>query len=303
MTVPNVKLSNGLEIPAIGFGSGTKWKRPPGEKEERAVIDAVVSAIKAGHLHIDTAEFYGTEKQIGEAIKESGVPRKDIFLTSKTLFGLLADDPIESISKQLKLLQTDYFDLFLIHVPPNDDISYDLPKAWAVLEDLYEKGLAKAIGVSNHSPAELELIIKTAKIVPHINQIEFHPLLQEPSPGIVDFCKKNGIVVEGYSPLASNEVEGDKPLDKVVAKIAKTHGVSAGSVLLRWATQNDVIPITTSANAGRQKEALDIFNFTLSDEEVAEISKVGNEGPRYQRLPIPSHKHYYPEETETEPKI
>lgn len=302
MTVPEVKLSNGLAVPAIGFGSGTKWKRPPGEKEERAVIDAVVSAIKAGHHHIDTAEFYGTEKQIGEAIKESGVPREDIFLTSKTLFGLLADDPIESISKQLNLLQTDYFDLFLIHVPPNDDISYDLPKAWGVLEQLYDKGLAKAIGVSNHSPAELELIIKTAKTKPHVNQIEFHPLLQEPTPGIVDFCKKHDIVVEGYSPLASNEVEGEKPLDIVVAKIAKSHNVSPGSVLLRWATQKGVVPITTSANPGRQKEALEIFDFTLSDDEVKEISKVGAESPRYQRLPIPSHKHYYPAE-EGEAKI
>lgn len=94
MTVPKVKLSNGLEIPAIGFGSGTKWKRPPGEKEERELIDAVVSAINAGHLHIDTAEFYGTEKQIGEAIKESGVPRKDIFLTSKTLLVCLLMTPL-----------------------------------------------------------------------------------------------------------------------------------------------------------------------------------------------------------------
>ncbi|AOW01735.1 NADP-dependent oxidoreductase domain-containing protein [Yarrowia lipolytica] len=302
MTVPKVKLSNGLEIPAIGFGSGTKWKRPPGEKEERELIDAVVSAINAGHLHIDTAEFYGTEKQIGEAIKESGVPRKDIFLTSKTLFGLLADDPIESISNQLKTLQTDYFDLFLIHVPPNDDINYDLAKAWGVLEQLYEKGLAKAIGVSNHSPAELETIIKVAKIKPHVNQIEFHPLLQEPTPGIVDFCKQHDIVVEGYSPLASNELEGEKPLDAVVANVAKNHNVSPGSVLLRWATQKGIVPITTSANAGRQKEALAIFDFKLSDGEVEEISKVGAESPRYQRLPIPSHKHYYPAE-EGEAKI
>lgn len=187
-------------------------------------------------------------------------------------------------------------------MPPNDDINYDLAKAWGVLEQLYEKGLAKAIGVSNHSPAELETIIKVAKIKPHVNQIEFHPLLQEPTPGIVDFCKQHDIVVEGYSPLASNELEGEKPLDAVVANVAKNHNVSPGSVLLRWATQKGIVPITTSANAGRQKEALAIFDFKLSDGEVEEISKVGAESPRYQRLPIPSHKHYYPAE-EGEAKI
>lgn len=305
MTVPNLKLSNGQEIPALGFGSGTKWKHPPGEKEERELIDAVVTAIKAGHHHIDTAEFYGTEKQIGQALKESGVPRKDIYLTSKTLFGLLADDPIASISKQLGLLQTDYFDLFLIHVPPNEDINYDLGKSWLVLEELYERGLAKAIGVSNFSTAEIETLLKTAKVKPHVNQIEFHPLLQEATPGILETCKSHGILVEGYSPLASNEVKGEKPLDKVVNRIAEAHNVSPASVFMRWATQRGVLPITTSANAGRQKESLTIFDFTLTDAEVDEISKVGASSPRYQRVPLPSHKHYFKdeEEEESDPKI
>ncbi|KAK9237026.1 NADP-dependent oxidoreductase domain-containing protein [Lipomyces kononenkoae] len=270
-------LPSGATIPVPGFGTGTKWYKPGDPSIDRRVVDAIVSALKLGYRHIDGAEVYGTEGEIGVAIKESGIPRDQIFVTSKILPKI--GNPRAALEETLKLSQLDYLDLYLIHAPFVDEKSHgiSLEKAWEVLSELKSEGKVREIGVSNFAIADLERL-KGSKEKVAVNQIEFNPYLQNQTPGIVEYCQANGILVEAYTPLGPlfPAAKGG-PLDPVVHKLATKYGRDAGQIILKWTIQRGIIPITTSAKEERQKSNLDLNGFELTAEEVKEIDEAGSQ--------------------------
>ncbi|KAK9369454.1 NADP-dependent oxidoreductase domain-containing protein [Lipomyces kononenkoae] len=269
-------LPSGAIIPVPGFGTGTKWYKPGDPNIDRNVVNALVSAIKLGYRHIDGAEVYGTEGEIGVAIKESGIARDQLFVTGKILPKI--GNPRAALEETLKLMQLEYVDLYLIHAPFVSEKSHgiSIEKAWEVLSELKSEGKIREIGVSNFSIADLERL-KDAKEKVAVNQIEFNPYLQNQTPGIVEYCQKNGIIVEAYSPLGPlfPAAKGG-PLDPVVNKLATKYARDAGQIILKWVVQRGVVPITTSAKEERQKSNLDLDGFELTAEEVKEIDAAGS---------------------------
>lgn len=196
VTIPALKLNDGASLPMLGYGVGTAWGKKEEAKTDQAIVDAVKMAMGLGYYHLDGAESYKNEKELGQGIKESGVDRSKLFVTTKAM------DPsaggVESALKEsLKKLQLDYVDLYLIHSPFWAKSEQDLQSAWADMEGLQKAGLAKTIGVSNYRPQDLEAILKTATIKPAVNQIEFHPYLQRTE--LLEFHKKHGIATTAYS--------------------------------------------------------------------------------------------------------
>lgn len=250
---------------------GTKWyKRGTDTAElDLNIVSAITKAIKAGFRHIDGAQVYKTEPEIGEAIRQAGVPRADLFITTKQ--GADFEDPAGKLVESLQKLGTDYVDLYLIHKPFNAPIE----QMWPSYEKLLKSGKTKAIGVSNFRQGDLEALFKIANIKPAVNQIEYHPSLQEQSPGIVKFCQDNDIVVSAYGPLGP-VVKSSPPellyfLDELASKYKKT----PNQIIFRWHLQTGVVPITTSSNEQRIKDALAVYDFEITDEEVKTISTLG----------------------------
>ncbi|KAK9465350.1 NADP-dependent oxidoreductase domain-containing protein [Lipomyces arxii] len=267
-------LPSGAIVPVPAFGSGTKWYKPGDPTINRAVVDAIVSAVKLGYRHIDCAEVYGTEGEVGVAIKECGVPREELFITGKIYQAI--KDPRLALTETLKKMDTDYLDLYLIHCPFFDEKSHgiSIPKAWEIISELKAEGKIKDIGVSNFAIADLELLADAEEKVA-VNQIEFNAYLQDQTPGIVDYCHSKGIVLEAYTPLGPIAAKPG-PLDPIIAKIAAKYGKDEGQILLRWVYQRNVLPITTSAKPARQASNKDIFGFELTAEEMSEINEFGS---------------------------
>ncbi|SCU95572.1 LADA_0G16314g1_1 [Lachancea dasiensis] len=286
LTIPTTRLAgSGDELPVIGFGSGTKWRvaKASGDKKDQYIdelAEQVTSAIENGFNHIDAAEAYKTHEEVGSGIRKSGVARDQVFLTDKYTPWSWAwrkgTGPLESLTLALEKMQLDYVDLYLVHTPgvTHETAGIDLKEAWRQMEVIYERGLAKNIGVSNFDVESLELIKSVGKYQPVVNQIEFHPYMQQQSPGIIKYCRENNIVLEGYSPLTPLKAKPG-PLDDVLPGIAKKYGKSELEVLLRWVIQNEVVAITTSAKVERIRESLNIFDFELSKEDFALITQVG----------------------------
>ncbi|KAK9379849.1 NADP-dependent oxidoreductase domain-containing protein [Kockiozyma suomiensis] len=274
MTSPTFTLPSGATIPAPAFGTGTKWYKPGDPTINRDVVDAIVSAIKLGYRHIDAAQVYGTEGEVGVAIKESGVPREELYITTK-VYPLIGDAK-KALVDSLKLLQTDYVDLYLIHAPFITEEKYGitLEKAWDSLIDIKAEGLAKDIGVSNWAVADLERV-SGAKETPSVNQIEFNPYLQNQTPGIVEYCQKKGIIVEAFTPLVSTTVKGG-PVDEVVDKLAAKYNKDAGQIILKWVLARGIVPVTTSAKPERQLSNLTLDGFELTPEIVEAINVAGS---------------------------
>lgn len=262
-----ILLNNGVKIPTPGFGT---FLTPDGA----TCVEAVRTAIAAGYTHIDTAAVYGNEKSVGEGIQESGIKRSDLFVTSKvwnTERGY--DKTLKAFDKTLRDLQLDYLDLYLIHWPANtlqfgneaDRLNVD---TWKAMERLHEEGLVRSIGLSNFMQHHIEPVFVRANICPMVNQIEYHPGFTQRE--CVEFCQKNNILVEAWSPLGRGNVLNN-PLLKT---IAAQHGKSVAQVAIRWVMQTGVLPLVKSVTPSRIKENIDVFDFDLSQQEMLEIASL-----------------------------
>ncbi|KAJ3221255.1 hypothetical protein HK099_003663 [Clydaea vesicula] len=278
-------LNNGTQIPAIAFGIGTKFFR--GQDQNHApddldfkITEAVKTALKTGYTHLDNAEVYGNELEVGLALHDPNVKRSDLYITSKLLKNI--KDPKNALNESLQRLNTSYLDLYLIHAPFFSEESHgiSLEDAWKQLEGLVDAGVVKSIGVSNFRIRDLERILKICRIKPTVNQIEYHAYLQ--SRELVQFCKENQILVAAYGPLTPIFRKPDGPLGAVLEKLSKKYSVKPEIILLRWVYQQGILVVTTSSNPERQKEVLSYFQenkdkqeFALSTEDMDEISTVG----------------------------
>lgn len=272
LTIPSLKLNDGKKIPMLGYGTGTAWYKMGDEsKTDQAIIDAVKIATKLGYTHLDGAEMYKTESELGTAIQESGVAREKLFVTTKVNTNI--NDIAGAIKTSLKKLQLDYVDLYLIHQPWFANSDADLQKSWADMEAIQQSGLAKSIGVSNYLPNHLAAVLKTAKVVPACNQIEFHPYLQR--EGLLEFHKQHGIATTAYGPLTAATKAKPGPLDDYVARLSKKYAVSENEIYLRWCIDQDIVPITTSAKEQRLSDYLRVAAFKLTPVEIKEINELG----------------------------
>ncbi|MHC1694258.1 MAG: aldo/keto reductase [Eubacteriales bacterium] len=252
------KLNNGVEIPYLGLGV---FQSKNGEETENAVR----IALEAGYRHIDTAAIYGNEESVGKAIRESGIPRSEIFLTTKLWNGeMRADNQRGALQASLKRLGVDYVDLYLIHWP----VAGKYKQSWKLMEEFYAEGYCRAIGISNFHKHHIEDVLDGAKVVPAVNQIECHPDLSQEE--LASYCEGLGIAFQAWSPLGggkSNLFE-----DATLVSIGKKYGKSAAQVMIRWELQRDIITIPKSVHRARIYENADVFDFELSGEDMAAVS-------------------------------
>jgi diketogulonate reductase-like aldo/keto reductase len=261
MAIPTHTLNDGLELPAIGFGTY------PLKGEE--AVTAIVSALQAGYRLIDTAVNYRNESEVGEAIRRSGVPRDELVVTSK-IPGRhhRYDDAVASTKESLQRLGLDHLDLHLIHWPNPDRGLY--PQAWRALVDLQQQGLVRHVGVSNFTAEHLDRVIEDTGVTPAVNQIELHPYF--PQEEMRQANADRGVRTQAWSPLGKRQAPFGEP---PVAQAAERHGVTPAQVILRWHVQLGSVPIPKSATADRQRQNLDVFGFELSDDELAAITALG----------------------------
>ena len=259
-----VRLSNGYEIPAIGFGT---WQTPDGE----TAVNAVKCAIDNGYTHIDCAAVYGNETSVGEGIKSASIERDKLFVTSKlwnTERGY--KKTIAAFEKTLTDLGLEYLDLYLIHWTANEkqfpnwrEINAD---TWRAFEELYKQGKIKAIGVSNFLSHHLQALIEDSSIKPMIDQIEYHPGFMQKE--VVDYCRENGIAIEAWSPLGTGKMLSNETLKAIAGK----YGVSVAQLCVRWCLQNSVIPLPKSITPSRIRENIRVFDFEISHEDMNTIN-------------------------------
>jgi 2,5-diketo-D-gluconate reductase A len=248
-------LNNGRTIPQFGFGV---FLVPPGEAAE-----AVSTALQAGYRHIDTAQAYRNEKEVGEAVAKSGVPRGEIFLTTKLgNANHLPDDARRSFDASLDALGTDYVDLFLIHWPLPTRYGGDFVSTWRTLEEFYRDGRARSIGVSNFQPHHIRRLHEECEVPPAVNQIEVHPYLTQNA--VREFCAQHQIAIEAWSPLARG---GDLLRDPEIVPIAERTGKTPAQVVLRWHIERGDIVFPKSVTPARIRENIDIFGFELTADD------------------------------------
>jgi 2,5-diketo-D-gluconate reductase A len=258
-SVPEIMLNNGQAIPQFGFGV---FQVKPADTAE-----AVGTALQAGYRHIDTAEGYGNEKEVGEAVGKSGLDRADVFVTSKLGNGAhRPEDARRAFADSLDALGFDYIDLFLIHWPLPTRYDGDYVSTWKTLEEFYRDGRARSIGVSNFQPHHLRRLHGESEITPAVNQIEVHPYLTQDD--VRAFCAEHQIAIEAWSPIAQGNVLDDP----TIMSIARSVGKTPAQVVLRWHIERGDIVFPKSVTPARIRENIDIFDFELSGEDVEAIS-------------------------------
>ena len=254
--VPNVSLNNGVDMPILGFGV---YQIPPDETER-----AVAEALEVGYRHIDTAAAYGNEEAVGRAIRASGIPRDELFVTTKLWIQAPGEgNARRAFEQSLERLGLDHVDLYLIHQPFGDVYSF-----WRAMEQLHADGLARAIGVSNFYPDRLVDLDENNDVTPAVNQIETHPYFQRNADQEV--MRARGVQIESWGPFA--EGRNDLFSDPTLSGIGDAHGKSVAQVVLRWIIQREVVAIPKSVRRERMAENFDVFDFVLTDDEMAQIA-------------------------------
>jgi diketogulonate reductase-like aldo/keto reductase len=251
-------LADGNEIPLLGLGV---WQVPDGPECENAVR----WALELGYRHIDTAQAYGNEESVGRALRDSGVPREEVFITTK--FYPAREDPEAEARGSLERLGVDQVDLYIIHWPQGGPTW-----AWPGMERAHERGYARSIGVSNYSVGELGEVLSVAQIPPVVNQVQFSPFTYRRK--LLEACEQHNVALEAYSPLGT----GRHLADERVRQVAERVGRTPAQVLLRWCVQRDLIVVTKSTHRERIAENAQIFDFTLSDEDLATLDALDETG-------------------------
>ena len=257
-------LSNGVHIPAVGLGT---WQTP----DDETGYQAVLSALKLGYRHIDTAQGYRNEDIVGRAVRDSGISREEVFITSKLdnpNHGY--DNTMRSFEETLQKLGTDYVDLFLIHWP--NPLQYRSTwqqtnaETWKAFEELYHAGKIRAIGISNFRQHHIDELLKTAEISPMVNQIRLCP--GDTQDDLVNYCRKRNILLEAYSPLGTGQIFKVAEMQALAEKYQK----NIAQICIRWSLQNGFLPLPKSVTAERMRENVDVFGFELSDEDISLIA-------------------------------
>jgi 2,5-diketo-D-gluconate reductase A len=256
MTAQTVQLGNGVQLPVLGLGV---WQVAP--RRTAAVVEV---ALAAGYRHIDTATMYRNEEGVGAGVRASGLPREEIFVTTKFM---PRGDPGQELAASLERLGLDYVDLYLIHWPAGEPTSY-----WSEFEEFAGRGLARAIGVSNYSAAGVRELVAQASIPPAVNQIEFNPFAYRRR--LLEACQQAKVVVEAYSPLMQGQGLGDRR----IAAVAGKHGRTPAQVLLRWALQRGTVVIPKSADPERIRANAQVFDFTLDADDMAALDALDRTG-------------------------
>ena len=260
----NYTLANGVQIPAVGLGT---WQTP----DDETGYQAVLSALKLGYRHIDTAQGYRNEDIVGRAVRDSGISREEVFITSKLdnpNHGY--DNTIRSFEETVQKLGTDYVDLFLIHWP--NPLQYRSTwqqtnaETWKAFEELYHAGKIRAIGISNFRQHHIDELLKTAEITPMVNQIRLCP--GDTQDELVQYCRERNILLEAYSPLGTGQIFKVPEMQALAEKYHK----SIAQICIRWSLQNGFLPLPKSVTAERIRENIDVFGFELSDEDVGLIA-------------------------------
>lgn len=262
-------LNNGVEIPAVAFGT---YKAADGKS-----ADVIRAAIGAGYRYFDTASFYGTETYLAEAIRESGISRGEFFIASKLWKDEMGYENVKSaFERTLNNLRTDYLDLYLIHWPlpePGYKEWRQLDKeTWRAMEELYEAGKIRAIGLSNFLPHHIENILKDCRVRPAVDQIEYHPGYSQEA--VVNYCREKGILVQAWSPIGRSRVL-DEPL---VKELAAKYDVSPAQICLKFAVQRNIIPLPKSSSEDRMRENLDLYSFELEQDDIWRLSTMPQTG-------------------------
>jgi len=250
---PTVTLTGDAEMPVVGLGT---W-----QLQGRRGYEAIRLALEVGYRHIDTATMYGNEAEVGRAVRDSGLDRREVFITTK-LPPERAGRERETISASLRTLGTEYVDLWLIHWPPSRRSG---TQAWQEFLAVRDVGLTRAVGVSNYSTSQIDQLVEATGEAPAVNQIPWSPRSHDPEK--LDEHRKRGVVVEGYSPLKATNLRR-----RVLVEIAERHSVTPAQVVLRWHLEHSIVVIPKSATPQRIKENLDLFGFSLTEDEIARIA-------------------------------
>jgi diketogulonate reductase-like aldo/keto reductase len=256
----HIALKHRGEIPVLGFGV---YQMTDGARS----METMVSALKIGYRHLDTASLYDNEKEVGEAVRRSGLPREEIFVTTKlwnTDHGY--DRALKAFNKSLERLGLDYVDLYLIHWP----VPAKRRDSWRALETIYEEGRARAIGVSNYMVQHLEEVLEHGKMVPAADQIELHPFNYMTRRSTINLCRQHGICVECYSPLT----KGARLVDPGLSLVAEKYGRSNAQILIRWGLQKGFVTLPKSSHLARVRENSEVFDFSITEEDMGHLEKL-----------------------------
>ncbi|KAI0378387.1 Aldo/keto reductase [Hypomontagnella monticulosa] len=267
-SIPTMRLNDGNEIPMLAFGLGAAYS----DSDSAQIVESASRAIRNGFYHLDAAEVYGNERGLGMAIRRSGVPRQQLFVTTKVW--TVATTVKAAFEASLERLGLEYIDLYLVAWPQIADNPARLQQIWAEMEAIRETGRARSIGVSNFLQEDLETILRTAKVRPAINQIEYHTYLQHRN--LIDFHRRNDIATAGYSPLTPITKASAGPVDGILSSLARRYGVSEAEVALRWVLDQGIVAVTTSSSEGRIQGLIRrLPTFKLTSDEIQEISERG----------------------------